>query len=163
VAIREDELAAACMGLNVTRLKLAAFVFSAGLAGMAGCLYATKMTSTVAPDAYGFNTSIFLLCCVILGGIGSLRGVLLGVVLLYSFDNIVSPIVDTFIQQAREAAGLDLPKTWQTFTGWRLMVFGLVLILVMRFRPEGLIPSNRVKEELHPEPHPAATVTGGEM
>jgi branched-chain amino acid transport system permease protein len=110
------------------------------------------MTSTVSPDAYDFNKSIFLLCCVILGGIGSIRGVLLGVTLLYGFDNVLSPIVDGFIQQAREAAGADLPKTWQTFTGWRLMVFGLVLILVMRFRPEGLIPSDRVKEELHPEP-----------
>jgi branched-chain amino acid transport system permease protein len=161
VAVREDELAAACMGLNVPRLKLAAFVFAAGIAGLAGCLYATKMTSTVAPDAYGFNTSIFLLCCVILGGIGSIRGVLLGVALLYSFDNILSPILDAFIQQAREAAGADLPKTWQTFTGWRLMVFGLVLILVMRFRPEGLIPSDRVREELHPEPHPGAVVSEG--
>jgi branched-chain amino acid transport system permease protein len=158
VAVREDELAATCMGLNAARLKLAAFVFAAALAGLAGCLYATKMTSTVAPDAYDFNKSMFLLCCVVLGGIGSRRGVLLGVALLYSFDNILSPIADGFVQQW---TGGELPKTWQTFTGWRLMVFGLVLILVMRFRPEGLIPSDRVKEELHPEPNPGAVVNGG--
>lgn len=154
VAVREDELAATCMGLNAARLKLAAFVFAAGLAGLAGCLYAAKMTSTVSPDAYDFNRSMFLLCCVILGGIGSRRGVLLGVALLYGFDNILSPIVDGKIQQLREASG-RLPATWETFTGWRLMVFGVVLILVMRFRPEGLIPSDRVKEEFHPEPRPA--------
>ncbi len=156
VAVREDELAATCMGLNAARLKLAAFVFAAGLAGAAGCLYASKMTSTVTPDAYDFNKSMFLLCCVILGGIGSRRGVLLGVALLFGFDNILSPILDGAIQRAREAAGGGLPRTWETFTGWRLMVFGVVLILVMRFRPEGLIPSDRVREELHPEPRPGS-------
>ena len=63
VAIREDELAATCMGLNTARLKLAAFAVTAGIAGMAGGIYAAKMTSTVGPEAYDFNKSIFLLCC----------------------------------------------------------------------------------------------------
>jgi branched-chain amino acid transport system permease protein len=110
---------------------------------------------------------MFLLCCLILGGLGSRNGVLLGVVLLVGFDNIISPIVDAKIQEwagppgGRKAitfgltTGLQfdiaLPATMFTFSGWRLFVFGVVLILVMRFRPEGLLPSERVKEELHPE------------
>jgi branched-chain amino acid transport system permease protein len=162
VAIREDELAATCMGLNAARLKLAAFVLAAGLAGLAGCLYAARMTSTVSPDAYDFNRSIFLLCCLILGGLGSRNGVLLGVVLLVGFDNILAPILDDAVQRwvggavARQTVNLwlfdlNLPASMFTFSGWRLFLFGMVLILVMRFRPEGLFPSDRVREELHPD------------
>jgi len=159
VAIREDELAASCMGLNVSRLKLAAFVFAAALAGLAGSLYAAKMTSTVGPDAFDFNKSIFVLCCVILGGLGSRNGVLLGVFILYGFDNILSPIIDGYLQNHYGAPTqilidlglLKLPISgqMQTFSGWRLFVFGMVLITVMRLRPEGLLPSDRVKDEVH--------------
>ncbi len=148
VALREDELAANCMGLNPAKLKLAAFALGAGLAGLAGVLYATRLTSTADPNAYDFNRSIFLLCCLILGGLGSRPGVLVGVFLLVGFDNIFSPILDNFIQQSIAEAG---EKSYMRFAGWRLMVFGLALILMMRFRPEGLIPSTRMKHELHPD------------
>jgi branched-chain amino acid transport system permease protein len=148
VALREDELAAHCMGLNPAKLKLAAFALGSGLAGLAGVLYATRLTSTSDPNAYDFNRSVFLLCCLILGGLGSRPGVLLGVFLLVGFDNILSPVLDGLIQQHVPGAG---EKMYLTFTGWRLMVFGLALILMMRFRPEGLIPSVRVKHELHPD------------
>jgi branched-chain amino acid transport system permease protein len=164
VAIREDELAASCMGLNVPRLKLAAFVFAAGLAGLAGCLYASRMTSTVGPDAYDFNRSIFLLCCVILGGLGNRNGVLLGVFLLYSFDNILSPIIDDKLQAAFGSPerrmvplglfNLPISGQMQTFSGWRMFVFGMVLVLVMRYRPEGLLPSNRIKDEIQTPTRP---------
>jgi branched-chain amino acid transport system permease protein len=77
------------------------------------------------------------------------------------FDNIVSPILDAQIQALGGGAApvvvavgglklFTLPGIMFTFTGWRLMIFGLALILMMRYRPEGLIPSNRVKHELHP-------------
>jgi branched-chain amino acid transport system permease protein len=165
VAVREDELAAACMGLNVSRLKITAFVFAAGLAGLAGCLYAAKISSTAVPDAYDFNRSIFLLCCLILGGLGSRNGVLLGVFLLFGFENILSPIVDEWLQlkygaPSRRILGIDgfgvpISAQMQTFAGWKLFVFGLVLILMMRFRPMGLIPADRVKEALHPDPQGA--------
>ncbi len=155
IALREDELAANCMGLNPSKLKLAAFALGAGLAGMAGVLYATRLTSTAAPDAYDFNKSVFILCCVILGGLGSRPGVLLGVFLLVGFDNILSPILDTAIQQTFPS---NESRIYRTFTGWRLSIFGLALILMMRFRPEGLIPSSRVKHELHPDEAVAMTV-----
>ena len=100
VAIREDELAATCMGINAARVKLSAFALGCGLAGMAGCLYATTLTSTAGPDAFDFNRSIIMLCCIILGGLGSLRGTLLGVFLLIGFDNVVAPILDGLIQGA---------------------------------------------------------------
>ena len=169
VALREDELAANCMGLNPAKLKLAAFALGSGLAGLAGVLYATRLTSTSAPDAYSFNRSILMMCCVILGGLGSRAGVMLGVFLLVGFDNILSPVLDGRIQQAVGGGGevpvrlvgktlVTLPAIVATFTGWRLAVFGLALILMMRFRPEGLIPTARVRHELHPDRAVAAAV-----
>jgi branched-chain amino acid transport system permease protein len=155
VALREDELAANCTGLNPAKLKLAAFALGAGLAGLAGVLYATRLTSTSDPNAYDFNRSIFLICCLILGGLGSRPGVLLGVFLLVGFDNIFSPIIDSYIQEKVPGAG---EKVYLTFTGWRLMVFGLALIVMMRVRPEGIIPSVRVKHELHPDEVVTGTV-----
>ncbi|MBI3839139.1 MAG: branched-chain amino acid ABC transporter permease [Planctomycetia bacterium] len=145
VAIREDELAATCMGINAARVKLSAFALGCGLAGMAGCLYATTLTSTAGPDAFDFNRSIIMLCCIILGGLGSVRGTLLGVFLLIGFDNVVAPILDGLIQ------GADINPSGNpllTFSNWKLMIFGLALILMMRFRPEGLIPSVQIEAEM---------------
>lgn len=146
MAIREDELAATCMGINASRVKLSAFAVGAGLAGMAGCLYATTLASTAQPDAYDFNRSIIMLCCIILGGLGSLRGTLVGVAILIGFDSVLAPVVDTLIQKANINPD---DKAYLSFSGWRLIIFGSALILVMRFRPEGLLPSQRVKQELH--------------
>ncbi len=135
-ALREDELAASCLGINTARAKLAAFAVGAGLAGLAGCLYATRLTTTAGPDAYDFNRSTIMLCCVILGGMGSLRGTLLGVFLLLGFDNILAPTVDGLLQKVVGPSSSAL----LTFSNWRLCIFGLALILVMRFRPAGLLP-----------------------
>ena len=152
IAIREDELAATCMGINAPRAKLASFAISAGLAGLAGCLYATKLTTTADPNAYDFNRSIIMLCCVILGGLGSIRGTILGVFLLLGFDNIISPQLDSWIQNSeinqrvphwiRSITSEDstLPQMFErllTFSNWKLMIFGLALVLMMRLRPKG--------------------------
>jgi branched-chain amino acid transport system permease protein len=146
VAVREDELAAQCMGINAARVKNAAMVISAGLAGLAGCLYAMRLTNTSEPNAYDFNRSVVVLCCLILGGLGSIRGALLGVLLLVGYDNILVPILDGWVQGAdlsdRFGGALQISR-------WNLMLFGLALVLMMRFRPEGLLPSTRMKQELH--------------
>ncbi|QVL32116.1 branched-chain amino acid ABC transporter permease [Telmatocola sphagniphila] len=158
VAIREDELAAACMGLNTARLKLAAFAIGAGLAGLAGALYAYRQSNTADPDTYGFNNSVIVLCCLILGGLGNRKGVIIGVLLIIGYENIISPALDSGIQdwirkhvdtkQDVRLAGINLGNEgapYLTFSGWRLMIFGMVLILVMRFRPHGLFPARRDK------------------
>lgn len=166
VAIREDELAANCMAINVPRVKLTAFALSAALAGVAGALAATKVTSTPGIDDFGFAKSIAVICCIILGGLGSIRGVLLGVFLLQGYDLIATPYLDLKAQALRESFIHWLTTTWPdqfvprspavvkiehllTFSSWKLMIFGLVLILMVRFRPEGLLPSKRVQHELH--------------
>ena len=147
------------MGINAPRVKLSAFALSAGLAGMAGCLYATKLGNTASPDAYGFNVSITVLCCVILGGLASIRGVLVGVLLLKGYEYVLAPQLDQWTQsfkasvvewlRANDRESLvDKTQTLLTFSNWKLLIFGLVLIIIVRFRPEGLIPSRRVQHEL---------------
>lgn len=145
VAIREDELAAACMGLNPARLKLAAIALGAGLAGLAGCLYATALSGTPGPQDYDFNRSIVTLCCLILGGLGNRSGVLLGVLLLIGFDTIATPVLDNWLQLQQLNPN---KKEYLKLSGWRLFVFGTALILMMRFRPEGVLPSARVAHSL---------------
>jgi branched-chain amino acid transport system permease protein len=145
IALREDELATTCMGLNTARLKLAAFALGAGLAGLAGALYALRLGNTADPDTYSFQRSITILCCLILGGLANRSGVILGVILVYGFDGILAPAADRYIQQFKlNPSG----SPFLTFSSYRLMVFGLALILVMRFRPAGLFPAKRVKAEL---------------
>ena len=146
VALREDELATACMGINPARTKLLAFAAGAAIAGMAGALYATNLTTTAEPNTYDFTYSIMVLCCVIIGGLGSLRGVLLGAAVLLTFDNVLSPLLTNLLQRA---LGGSSSNVLASFTNWRWLIFGLALVLMMRLRPEGLWPSSRVKAELH--------------
>jgi len=154
VALREDELASAAMGINPARTKLVAFAVGAAIAGLAGALYATNLKTTGEPNNYDFNTSIIVLCYIIVGGLGSIRGVLLGTFVLMAFDTVVSPLLTKAIQGA---VG-DTDSVFLSLTNWRLMIFGLALILMMRFRPEGLWPSARLKEELH---EPGGPTAGG--
>ncbi|MBA2224958.1 branched-chain amino acid ABC transporter permease [Thermogemmata fonticola] len=146
VALREDELAATCMGLNPARLKLAAIAVGAGLGGLAGALYAMALRTTGNPQTYDFTLSMLMICCVILGGMGNRNGVLLGTFLLIGFDRILTGILDNQIQALVGSA-----SPYLKLSGWRLIIFGLVLILMMRFRPEGLLPAKRIQVELHPE------------
>ena len=125
VAIREDELAASAMGINTTRLKLLAFAMGATLAGAAGSVQA-HVSSAVTPDSFTFFESALLLAAVILGGMGTVAGALLGATVL-----------------------LLLPEKLRFLQDLRLLVFGIALVLLMRFRPEGLVPSRRRVREFH--------------
>jgi branched-chain amino acid transport system permease protein len=124
VAVREDEIAAAAMGINTTIIKLLAFAAGAFFAGMAGAVNAHLLTQ-VSPDSYTFPISVLILAMVVLGGIGNPPGVALGAIIL------------TF-----------LPEKLREFSDIRFLVFGFALVLMMRFRPEGLLPSARRRREL---------------
>ena len=154
VALREDELAAECVGQSPVRLKLSAIAVGAGLAGFAGALYAVSQRMTVGPQAYDFNRSMTAICCVILGGLGNRPGALLGVFLLIGYDQVITPILDNEFQKdwfqqlfPERLRG----KQYLKVSGWRLIIFGAALILMMRFRPAGLIPESRRKLELEPD------------
>ncbi|SCK29402.1 branched-chain amino acid transport system permease protein [Streptomyces sp. WMMB 714] len=128
VAVREDETAARAMGINGFRVKLIAFALGATLAGMAGTVQA-HVTSSVTPEQYQFvevvpPNSAFLLAAVILGGMGTVSGPLIGASLLYL-----------------------IPAKLQFIGEYQLLLFGLALILLMRFRPEGLLADRRKKLE----------------
>jgi branched-chain amino acid transport system permease protein len=132
VAIREDETAAGAMGIHGYRFKLLAFGLGAALAGFAGTINA-HLINTVTPDQYLFSASAppnsaFLLAAVVLGGMGTISGPLLGAALLYL-----------------------IPEKFQFFQNKQLLLFGLALILMMRFRPEGLVPNKRRQLEFHEE------------
>jgi branched-chain amino acid transport system permease protein len=144
------------MGVNAARSKLAAFALGSALAGLAGGLFALNQKTTAGPQAYDFNRSIIILCCILLGGLGSIRGTLIGVVLLLGYDGILTPILDRYSQAFNPSGNRFL-----TFSKWRLTIFGLPLILMMRFRPEGLFPSQRVRQELHDDQEPSAISQGG--
>ncbi|MBV8881801.1 MAG: branched-chain amino acid ABC transporter permease [Planctomycetaceae bacterium] len=137
-AIREDELAATCMGLNAAKVKLSAFSFGAAIAGLAGSLYAASLNQTGGPDSYTFNRSITVLCFLIIGGMGNLRGAIAGTFILMGYDNLLTPAFDEWVQ------GHNWGFRFSTF---KLVVFGLALILMMRFRPEGFFPSRRAEED----------------
>lgn len=117
--IREDELAAEVVGINVRKLKLLTFVLGAGLAGVAGNLYAARMT-IVSPESFTFMQSALIFCIVLLGGMGSIPGTLLGA-----------------------AVVAVLPEVFRPFALYRMLVFGLALVAMMYFRPGGLWPRRR--------------------
>ena len=143
IAIREDETAATAMGINGFRVKLIAFALGACLAGLAGTVSA-HVTDSVVPDPYVFSgstppNSAFLLAAVVLGGMGTVSGPILGAALLYL-----------------------IPEKLDFLAKYELLAFGLALVLIMRVRPEGIIANRRRQLEFHDDtaadtPPPPAT------
>jgi branched-chain amino acid transport system permease protein len=136
MAIREDETAADCTGVNPVSTKLLAFALGASFSGFAGSIYAAKLQA-ITPGAFEFQVSIMLLCMVVLGGAGSLGGVILGGMLITLFDRVVLS-QSTFLVRA---LGRTIGVPWLAtidLTLWRWFFFGLGLVLVMLLRPQGL-------------------------
>ncbi|HXJ80643.1 MAG TPA: branched-chain amino acid ABC transporter ATP-binding protein/permease [Candidatus Methylomirabilis sp.] len=136
MAIREDETAADCTGVNPISTKLLAFALGASFAGFAGSVYAAKLQA-ITPGAFEFQVSIMLLCMVVLGGAGSLKGVILGGMLITLFDRVLLTQMTTMVRWVGRTA--DIPALAAAdLTLWRWFFFGLGLVLVMLLRPEGL-------------------------
>jgi branched-chain amino acid transport system permease protein len=154
IAIREDETAAAAMGVPLMRTKTWAYAAGAFFGGIAGAYYASFKSGTF-PDDFFFNISVFILCMVILGGMGNIWGVILGGGFLAYLNqeglgNIGAKFNETF------GTDVDVPL-------YQFGIFGVILVLVMLFRPEGLIPSSRRKLEFQEGVHdePLYDVRGG--
>jgi branched-chain amino acid transport system permease protein len=139
IAIREDETAAAAMGVPLMRTKTWAYAIGAFFGGIAGAFYAS-FKSGAFPSDFFFNISIFLLCMVILGGMGSVWGVTLAGVIL-SWLNIEGLAV--IGSKFNDATGLnvEVPK-------YQFGIYGIIIVLMMLFRPQGLIPERRRKREI---------------
>ena len=117
--IREDEVAAESTGIDVRFYKLLAFVLGAALAGVAGNVYATKLMM-VSPESFNFMESCMLFCIVLIGGMGSIPGVLIG-----------SAAISLF------------PEFFRTFAQYRMLIFGVTMVAMMIFRPGGIWPRKR--------------------
>jgi branched-chain amino acid transport system permease protein len=136
MAIREDETAADCTGVNPVSTKLLAFALGASFSGFAGSVYAAKLQA-ITPGAFEFQVSIMLLCMVVLGGAGSLKGVILGGMLITLFDRVVLTQTTFMVRGVGRGTGIAALTT-ADLTLWRWFFFGLGLVLVMLLRPEGL-------------------------
>jgi branched-chain amino acid transport system permease protein len=139
-AVREDELAARCMAIEPDKAKLKAFAAGAALAAIAGALYASHLSSTGEPSNYDFQVSILALCIVIVGGIGSITGVLVGAIVMVGLNNVVLPILTQTLQ--RNGIG-STGNVLSSPDNYKYLLFGLALVLMMRFRPDGLIHSRK--------------------
>src|SRR5256886_2714200 len=137
MAIREDETAADCTGVNPISTKLLAFALGASFSGFAGSVYAAKLQA-ITPGAFEFQVSIMLLCMVVLGGAGSLKGVILGGMLITLFDRVVLTQTTFMVRAFGRTTGVTALAT-ADLTLWRWFFFGLGLVLVMLLRPEGLV------------------------
>lgn len=135
MAIRDNRIAAASIGINITKYKLMAFSISAGLAGVAGVLYAHNLTTlTALPKNFGYNMSIMILVYVVLGGIGSIRGSVIATVILYL-----------------------LPEMLRGLSNYRMLMYAIVLILAMLFNsaPQFVVIRERMFAALKGNKKPA--------
>jgi branched-chain amino acid transport system permease protein len=123
-ALRDDEIACRSLGINPTRVKLSAFTLGAAFAGLAGSFFAARQ-GLVTPESYTFIESALILAIVVLGGMGSQLGVILAAILL-----------------------TVLPELARSFAEFRMLFFGLVMVLMMMWRPQGLLPATRPHVEL---------------
>ena len=139
IAVREDEVAAAAMGVNLVRTKLWAYAVGAAFGGFAGA-FLGAYRNTVNVDQFEFGFSVFILCMIIIGGMGNVAGVILGAIALSMLDRFILPQLNS----VPDAIGLNFDLTSVNFG-----IFGFFLLVMMVLRPEGFIPSSRRKLELH--------------
>jgi branched-chain amino acid transport system permease protein len=143
IAVREDEVAASAMGVPLMRTKLWAYGIGAVFGGFAGAFYGSFIGS-VFPTSFFFNISIIVLCMVIVGGMGNIYGVVLGAVVLAYLNFKGLDKIGERVNEAIDTVGIDatvdIPK-------YKFLIFGVLLVVMMLFRPEGLIPSARRKAE----------------
>jgi len=139
-AIREDEIAASAMGINTRNVKLLAFAMGASFGGLAGGMF-SAMQAFISPESFVLVESIMVVSMVVLGGMGNIWGVILGALLLSFVPEILRWTVEP-LQDALFGRQLIAPEVI------RMLIFGLALVLVMLFRPAGLLPSAVRKREL---------------
>ena len=150
MAIREDEVAAEMMGVNTVRTKLLAFGLGAAFAGVAGAFQASYQGATTS-DFFQFSTSILVVVMIILGGIGNIWGVILGAVVVQYVDKTLLAWAGARLRELGAATGNpalgDINPSQFSF-----LLFGIALVLMMRFRPEGFLPSRQRAAEMHTAP-----------
>lgn len=146
IAVREDELAAQSMGISLLNTKLAAFALGASFAGVVGVIFAAKQTF-IDPTSFTLMESIGILVMVILGGSGSIPGVVLGAAFVTILQVQLLKEFSNFLHSLQNSGIISLPNQLDPSKFQRL-IFGIMLILVALYRPNGLIPAKRKKNDL---------------
>ena len=141
MAIREDEVAAGAMGVNLVRYKLLAFAIGASFAGMTGTFYVAKL-QTATPEMFGFPVSVMILVMVVLGGMGSVWGVVLGAMILQLLQSWFLQDLTQWLHQLGALIGNEAMQQIDLVQSIEL-IFGIILVLMMLYRREGLIPAHR--------------------
>ncbi len=159
MAIREDEVAAGAMGVNRTRLKLLAFAVGAGFAGATGTFYVAKL-QTATPDMFQFPVSVMILVMIVLGGMGSVPGVVLGAIILALLQSWFLQDLTQWIHALGRLLGSEWLLRLELVQSIEL-IFGIILVLMMLFRRQGLIPASRVTAPLSLTQQAAAPSRGG--
>ena len=156
MAIREDETAAAATGVNTVNIKLLAFAIGASTSGFAGAFYGAKL-SVVNSDQFSFTISITVLSMVVLGGMGNIPGAMIGGILLYFILYKFLPDAPNQVASLFQSVGLGWlnntnPNGWpgigEEVNRLKFIIFGLILVLIMLYRPQGLLPSRARRQEL---------------
>jgi len=138
LAIREDEIAAAAMGVNRVKLKLLAFAVGAGFAGATGTFYVAKL-QTASPEMFMFPVSVMLIVMIVLGGMGSVAGVVLGALILQLLQSWFLQDMTIWIHALGHLTGIEVLEKVDLVQSIEL-IFGIILVVMMRFRRQGLIP-----------------------
>jgi len=155
MAIREDEVAAAAMGINTVTTKLLAFAIGASFSGFAGAYYGASF-GLVSPDDFLFIVSITVLVMVVLGGMGNISGVIVGALVIYFVLNSFLPSLPPAVESLANTVGLgslnaqngDWPGLAQETQRTTILIYGLILVLMMLLRPQGIFPSRIREQEL---------------
>jgi branched-chain amino acid transport system permease protein len=159
MAIREDEIAAAAMGVNRTKMKLLAFATGAAFAGATGTLFVAKL-QTATPEMFGFPVSVMILVMIVFGGIGSVWGVVLGALILQLLQSWFLEDLSGWLHSLGRLVGIDWLQQIELASSIEL-IFGLILVFMMLYRREGLIPATRRVAPLTIEEQVAAPTRGG--
>jgi branched-chain amino acid transport system permease protein len=155
MAIREDEVAAAAMGINTVTTKLLAFAIGASFSGFAGAYYGASF-SLIGPDQFLFIVSITVLVMVVLGGMGNISGVIVGALVLYYVVFNLLPSMPAFLESAANSVGLsalnrragDWPGLANEVQRLNFLIYGVILVAMMLLRPQGIFPSRIREQEL---------------
>jgi branched-chain amino acid transport system permease protein len=153
MAIREDEVAAAAMGINTVTTKLLAFAIGASFSGFAGAYYGASI-GLVSPDDFMFVVSVTVLVMIVLGGMGSIPGVIVGALIIYFVLNSFLPSLPPTVESIANTLGFgslnaqhgDWPGLAGATIRLQFLLYGLILVLMMLLRPQGIFPS-RVREQ----------------
>ena len=159
LAIKGDEVAAGAMGVNLMRFKLLAFAIGAGFAGMTGTFYVASL-QTATPDMFNLNVSIMILVMVVLGGLGSVWGVALGAAILSLLQSWFLPQLTTWVQAFGNMTGWVYLQNVQLAQATEL-IFGIILVFMMLYRRQGIIPAGRRATALTFEQQHAEVKRGG--